>query len=167
MGFRLNKTTQCAPTAESCRFQRATVAGMYTAPGIITLIVAALVGTVIGNLVQLRYFIDKPFMKSPLVRYGSLVLAILIMLNIIPDPDAQFTTTELMTYGLWWVLIAFLVSFVRPPTPLPPRGGQARSPGDTDPAETQTIDAEPLDLDEPGTEPVSLDEPDTDHRDDR
>ncbi len=130
---------------------------MYTAPGIITLIVAALVGTVVGNLVQLRYFIGNPVMKSPFVRYGALVLAILLMLNIIPDPDAQFTTAELLTYGLWWVLIAFLVSFVRPPTPIPPRGSSNQASGDTDVTPQDTIDVDPLDR-EPS---------DVDRRDDR
>lgn len=91
---------------------------MYTAPGIITLIIAALVGTLIGNLLQLRFFMDRPVMKSPLVRYGALILAVVIMINIVPDPAARLSTPELLRYGLWWVLIAFLVSFVRPPTPL-------------------------------------------------
>ena len=146
---------------------------MYTAPGIITLIVAALVGTIIGNLVQLRYFIDKPFMKSPFVRYGSLVLAILIMLNIIPDPDVQFTTTDLLTYGLWWVLIAFLVSFVRPPQPLPPRKGEAgtetsaNSVPEVDADETRTLDVEATGSEPIDSEPADYDEPLDDRRNNR
>lgn len=114
-GFRLIKPVR--PGAG----HRATVSSMYSAPGLITLIVAALVGTIIGNLVQLRFFMNNPVMKSPFVRYGSLVVAVLIMINIVPDPQAQMTTEQLLTYGLWWVLIAFLVSFVRPPAPLAPR----------------------------------------------
>lgn len=146
---------------------------MYTAPGIITLIVAALVGTVIGNLVQLRYFVNVPVMKSPLVRYGSLVLAILLMLRIIPDPDAQFSTSELLSYGLWWVLIAFLVSFVRPPVPLAPRqegaGEGQPEAGATDAPDAETIDAE---TDYPETDstdypPADLDEPAEDQDDRR
>ena len=107
---------------------------MYTASGIITLIVAALVGTLIGNLLQLRFFMDKPVMKSPFIRYGSLIVAIIIMINIVPEPDAQLSTTDLMGYGLWWVLIAFLVSFVRPPTPLK----QAADPETTEVTEPDT-----------------------------
>ena len=137
---------------------------MYTAPGIITLIVAALVGTVVGNLVQLRYFVSNPVMKSPFVRYGSLVLAIVIMLNIIPDPEARFTTTELMSYGLWWVLIAFFVSFVRPPVPIPPRKGRGSAAAegdshtadlqaDSEAAELESFDTEPDDHNEPGEHP--------------
>lgn len=94
---------------------------MYTTAGMITLIVAALVGTIIGNLVQLRFLLDKPVMKSPFVRYGALALAVVIMLNIIPDPTVRLPAGELLRNGLWWVLIAFLVSFVRPPTPIRPR----------------------------------------------
>ena len=103
---------------------------MYSASGLITLVVAALIGTLIGNLVQLRFFMNNPVMKSPFVRYGALVVAVLIMINIVPDPQAQMTTSHLLTYGLWWVLIAFLVSFVRPPTPLAPRK-PAAGEGDT------------------------------------
>ena len=73
---------------------------------------------------QLRYFMNNPVMKSPFVRYGSLVLAVVLIFRVMPsDPNASMTTTDLLTYGLWWVLIAFLVSFLRPPSPLPPRGG--------------------------------------------
>lgn len=156
LGFRLNKPAFRIHFGERLRIHRATVACMYSASGIITLIVAALVGTIVGNLVQLRYFIDKPVMKSPFVRYGALVLAIVIMLNIIPDPDARFSTTELMSYGLWWVLIAFLVSFVRPPTPLPPRGARTADE-DSEAVDITTVDAEPLDSDNP----------EADRRDDR
>ncbi len=95
---------------------------MYSTAGLITLLIAALVGTIIGNLVQLRFLLDKPVMKSPFVRYGALALAVVIMLNIIPDPTVTLPTGELLGYGLWWVLIAFLVSFVRPPSPIAPRG---------------------------------------------
>lgn|GEM_PF-5459167 len=103
---------------------------MFTASGLITLIVAALIGTIIGNLVQLRYFMDKPIMKSPFIRYGALVVAVLVMINVMPDRDGAFTTEELLTTGLWWVLIAFLVSFVRPPAPLtPPAAGQQQASG--------------------------------------
>lgn len=124
MGFRLIKASTGRLLA------RATVAHMFTASGLITLIVAALIGTIIGNLVQLRYFMDKPIMKSPFIRYGALVVAVLVMINVMPDRDGAFTTEELLTTGLWWVLIAFLVSFVRPPAPLtPPAAGQQQASG--------------------------------------
>lgn len=143
---------------------------MYTAPGIITLIVAALVGTIIGNLVQLRYFVNVPFMKTPLVRYGSLVLAIVLMLNIIPDPDTQFTTSQLLSYGLWWVLIAFLVSFVRPPVPLPPRqeGATEVQTEDADTTDAEVPAAEPIDVEAEVTDLTTVDSESTaDSRDDR
>lgn len=133
---------------------------MFSGPSLITLIISALVGTVIGNLVQLRYFMDNKAMKSPFVRYGALILAIIIIFQVMPDdPNAVMTTNELLTYGLWWVLIAFLVSFLRPPAPLPPRGGADQADTDepastihadgpietrdTDPGETEAGSSEP------------------------
>ena len=111
---------------------------MYTAPGIITLIVAALVGTLIGNILQLRFLMDKPVMKSPFIRYGSLILAVVIMINIVPDPAARLSGTDLFGYGLWWVLIAFLVSFVRPPTPLKQKEAGTEPEAGQPPAEDTT-----------------------------
>ncbi len=119
---------------------------MYSAPGLITLIVAALVGTIIGNLVQLRYFMNNPVMKSPFVRYGALVVAVLVMISIVPDPQAQMTTDQLLTYGLWWVLIAFLVSFVRPPAPVAPRKPQTGEPGQE--VDTEVVDSEVINPDD-------------------
>lgn len=116
---------------------------MYTAPGIITLIVAALVGTLIGNILQLRFLMDRPLMKSPFIRYGSLILAVVIMINIVPDPDARLSGTDLLGYGLWWVLIAFLVSFVRPPTPLRQKEAAQEPEAGHEPADDSATDIGP------------------------
>lgn len=111
---------------------------MFSGPALITLIIAALVGTIIGNIVQLRYFMDSQLMKSPFVRYGSLVLAVVLIFQVMPsNPDVQMTTNDLLTYGMWWVLIAFLVSFLRPPAPLPPRGGTTQAADQGSEAETE------------------------------
>lgn len=119
---------------------------MFSGPSLITLIIAALVGTIIGNLVQLRYFMNSPVMKSPFVRYGSLLLAVVLIFQVMPsDPNASMTTSDLLTYGLWWVLIAFLVSFLRPPAPLPPRGGATDEPAATDPPPLEPVDDEESD----------------------
>lgn len=109
---------------------------MYSAAGLTTLIVAILVGTAVGNLVQLRYFMNNEFMRSGLVRFGSLGLGILIMIFVVPRLGDNPTTSDLLSYGLGWVIIAFLVSFVRPPTPLAPPA--AKPAGTEDAAATES-----------------------------
>src|SRR5690625_2093486 len=115
----------------------------------IVLIVAALIGTIIGNLVQMRYFMDKPIMKSPFIRYGALVVAVLVMINVLPDRDGAFTTEELLTTGLWWVLIAFLVSFVPLPNPLTlPAAGQQSAAGQEPAGDEPQVNTLPEDDDD-------------------
>src|SRR5690554_2097634 len=97
---------------------------MYSAAGLTTLIIAIIAGTIIGNIVQLRYLIGNPTMKSPVIRFGSLAVAIILMIFVVSRLPDQPATSDLMQYGLGWVVIAFLVSFVRPPQPLPPRTPQ-------------------------------------------